>query len=194
MKYAKVAVENTVYDFDKLFDYAVPVEYIAAAVPGCRVLVPFGRGNQKRQGVIFAICDKTSYDKIKPFSSLLDDAPVLSAEMIRMAEWFRDNYYCTYYEAAKVMLPTGINMRLVTSYRASGQLTRETLARRDDVTLQQRKILEMFLSNKGLVLEKQHITEIMNLPAHSTIPDKLVEKGYLVRTDDAVRKIKDANI
>ena len=83
MKYAKVAVENTVYDFDKLFDYAVPVEYIAAAVPGCRVLVPFGRGNQKRQGVIFAICDKTSYDKIKPFSSLLDDAPVLSAEMIK---------------------------------------------------------------------------------------------------------------
>ena len=194
MKYAKVAVENTAYNFDRLFDYAVPVEYSEAAVAGCRVLVPFGRGNQKRQGVIFAICDKTLYDKVKPFSRLLDDTPVLSAEMIKMAEWFRDNYYCTYYEAAKVMLPTGINVRLVTSYRATGQLTRETLAQRDDVTPQQRKILEMFLSNKGLVLEKQHITEIMNLPAHSTVPDKLVEKGYLVRTDDAVRRIKDANI
>ena len=194
MKYAKVAVENTAYDFDRLFDYAVPIEYGELAAPGCRVLVPFGRGNQKRQGVIFALSDSAEYDKIKPLSVLLDETPVLSAEMLMMAGWFRDNYYCTYYEAAKVMLPTGINVRVVTSYRASEQLSREFLDGRDDITLQQRKILEMFIANRGLVLEKKHITEVMNLPQNSTIPDKLVEKGCLVRLDDAVRKIKDANI
>lgn len=194
MKYAKVAVENTAYDFDKLFDYAVPMEYGELAAPGCRVLVPFGRGNKKRQGVIFELSDNADYEKIKPLSVLLDETPVLSAEMLLMAKWFRDNYYCTYYEAAKVMLPTGINVRVVTSYKASEQLSREFLDERDDITPQQRKILEMFLANRGLVLEKKHITEVMNLPENSTIPDKLVEKGCLVRLDDAVRKIKDANI
>lgn len=194
MKYAKVAVERTAYHFDKLFDYAVPIEYGELAAPGCRVLVPFGRGNRKRQGVIFAVTDSADVPQTKPFAALLDESPVLSPEMLRMAAWFRDNYYCGYYEAAKVMLPTGINVRVVTSYRASEQLSREAIRERDDLTPQQRKILEMFLANEGLVLEKKHITEVMNLPVNSTIPDKLVEKGYLVRLDDAVRKIKDANV
>ncbi len=194
MVYVKVAVENTAYDFDKLFDYSVPVEYEELAAPGCRVLVPFGRGNKKRQGVIFEITDTAEYEKIKPISVLLDETPVLSDEMILMAKWFRDNYYCTYYDAAKVMLPTGINVRVVTSYKATEQLCRELLDERNDVTPQQRKILEMFIANEGLVLEKKHITEVMNLPLNSSIPDKLVDKGYLVRLDDAVRKVKDANI
>lgn len=192
--YAKVAVENTAYDFDKLFDYAVPIEYSELAVPGCRVLIPFGRGNKKRRGVIFEINDIAEYEKIKPISVLLDETPVLSPEMILMAKWFKDNYYCTYYDAAKVMLPTGINVRIVTSYKASEQLSREFLDERSDITSRQRKILEMFIANEGLVLEKKHITEVMDLPLNSSIPDKLVEKGCLVRLDDAVRNVKDANI
>lgn len=192
--YAKVAVENTAYHFDKLFDYLIPVEYDGLAAAGCRVLVPFGRGNRKRQGVIFELSRTADFSKIKPISALLDETPVMSEEMLLMARWFRDNYYCTYYEAAKVMLPSGINVRIVTSYRAVDGLDELTLMQRSDITPQQRKILEMFVSNKGLVLEKKHITEVMNLPENSTIPDKLVEKGLLERTDDAVRNIKDATI
>ena len=192
--YAKIAVENTAYDFDKLFDYSVPVEYADMVSPGCRVLVPFGRGNRKRQGVIFEVSQTADFANVKPFSALLDDEPVLSEEMLLMAKWFRDNYYCTYYEAAKVMLPTGINVRVVTSYRATAQLDGMTLSGRGDITPQQRKILEMFLNNRGLVLEKKHIAEVMNLPQNSSIPDKLVEKGLLERTDDAVRNIRDATV
>ena len=118
--YAKVAVENTAYDFDRLFDYQIPVEYGGMACPGCRVLVPFGRGNRKRQGVIFEVSGTAEFGTVKPISALLDETPVLSDEMLLMAKWFRDNYYCTYYDAAKVMLPSGINVRVVTSYRATG--------------------------------------------------------------------------
>lgn len=192
--YAKVAVENTAYHFDKLFDYLIPVEYDGLAYPGCRVIVPFGRGNRKRQGVIFELSEAADYAGVKPVSALLDETPVLSDEMLLMARWFRDNYYCTYYEAAKVMLPSGINVRVVTSYRAAEGLDSLTLMGRSDITPQQRKILDMFISNKGLVLEKKHITEVMNLPVNSTIPDKLVEKGLLERLDDPVRNIKDATV
>ena len=152
--YAKVAVENTAYHFDKLFDYLIPVEYDGLAYPGCRVIVPFGRGNRKRQGVIFELSEAADYAGVKPVSALLDETPVLSDEMLLMARWFRDNYYCTYYEAAKVMLPSGINVRVVTSYRAAEGLDSLTLMGRSDITPQQRKILDMFISNKGLVLEK----------------------------------------
>ena len=47
---AEIAVNNTVYSFDMLFSYAVPENFVAET--GCRVLVPFGRGNAHRMGVI----------------------------------------------------------------------------------------------------------------------------------------------
>ena len=51
----KVAVENTTYVFDKLFDYFVPSAFTDLVQVGKRVLVPFGRGNKKKQGIIFEL-------------------------------------------------------------------------------------------------------------------------------------------
>jgi primosomal protein N' (replication factor Y) len=42
---AGVAIEKTVYRFDKPFDYLVPAELVDVCKPGCRVTVPFGRSN-----------------------------------------------------------------------------------------------------------------------------------------------------
>ena len=75
--YAKVAVENTAYHFDKLFDYLIPIEYDGLAAPGCRVIVPFGRGNRKRQGVIFELNREADFATVKPISAILDETPVL---------------------------------------------------------------------------------------------------------------------
>ena len=47
-----VALENTAYHFDKLYDYAVPADLADRVSVGARVIVPFGNGNAKRQGVI----------------------------------------------------------------------------------------------------------------------------------------------
>ena len=41
----KVAVENTTYVFDKLFDYLVKSDFIALVQIGKRVLFAFGREN-----------------------------------------------------------------------------------------------------------------------------------------------------
>ena len=46
--FAQVAVENTVYHFDKLFTYRVPLSLREQLKPGVRVSVPFGSGNRKR--------------------------------------------------------------------------------------------------------------------------------------------------
>ena len=40
--FARVAVENTAYHFDRTFDYLVPEALLEQAKPGCRALVPFG--------------------------------------------------------------------------------------------------------------------------------------------------------
>ena len=44
--------------FDKAYDYCVPESLRERARPGCRVSVPFGRGNQKRFGMLFSLLRK----------------------------------------------------------------------------------------------------------------------------------------
>ena len=49
---AEIALEGASFSFDRLYTYTVPPVLFGSALPGCRVLVPFGRGNTKKQGII----------------------------------------------------------------------------------------------------------------------------------------------
>ena len=51
---AEIALEGASFAYDKLYTYAVPPELQKKALAGCRVLVPFGKGNSKKQGIIFS--------------------------------------------------------------------------------------------------------------------------------------------
>ena len=74
--FVQVAVENTVYHFDKLFTYLVP-EYLTMKVePGVRVTVPFGAGNRERVGIVFSLNGEES-SGLKPILSVRDREPIL---------------------------------------------------------------------------------------------------------------------
>ena len=77
MRTAKVAVENTAYHFDKAFDYEIPEELEARALPGCRVLVPFGASGKSRLGMILSLAGEPEFEKIKKIQTVLDDRPLL---------------------------------------------------------------------------------------------------------------------
>ena len=68
-----VALDHTAYHFDKLYDYAVPQSLCQGAQPGVRVLVPFGKGNVRRQGVILYVNPTPNGQKLKEVSALLDE-------------------------------------------------------------------------------------------------------------------------
>ena len=112
---AQIAVENTVYHFDKLFTYRVPPELASLAAPGMRVSVPFGAGNRERVGIIFSL-DGQPGEKLKAVSKLLDPEPILDPRQLKMAAWMKDRYYCTFFEAVKQMIPAGLHLRLKDSY------------------------------------------------------------------------------
>ena len=52
---ADTAVSGTSYSFDMLFSYAVPENISETLKEGCRVIVPFGRGNKKRTAVVIRL-------------------------------------------------------------------------------------------------------------------------------------------
>ena len=45
----QAAVEGTAYSFDMLFTYLVPESLYGKISAGMRVVVPFGRGSQRRR-------------------------------------------------------------------------------------------------------------------------------------------------
>ena len=55
MSICAVAVSAATYAIDKLYDYRIPDSLIPAVKVGCRVLVPFGRGNRKVEGMVLVL-------------------------------------------------------------------------------------------------------------------------------------------
>ena len=52
---AKVALSAATYAIDKPYDYLVPDDLKETLRPGIRVIVPFGAGNRRTEGMILAL-------------------------------------------------------------------------------------------------------------------------------------------
>lgn len=104
---AETSVSGTAYSFDMLFSYAVPDGM--AAAEGCRVLVPFGRGNKRRIGVVMKLSEGNT-DGLKSLVSLVDETPVISRELLDLAIYLSEHTYCTYFDAVRTMLPPAMSV------------------------------------------------------------------------------------
>ena len=73
---AKVAVQAATYAIDKVYDYLLPEE--VGGQMGCRVLVPFGRGNRLTEAMILSLHQAVPDKPLKAVRSLLDEEPVIT--------------------------------------------------------------------------------------------------------------------
>ncbi len=87
-----------------VYTYRVPDEMRGEAVPGARVLVPFGR--RQITGVV-AERDEGSAEGLKPLHDVLDARPSLTPELLELTRWAADYYLCAWGEAVKAALPSG---------------------------------------------------------------------------------------
>ena len=87
----KVAIPTPLW---QPFDY-VPMESIDSSrlQPGVRVKVPFGR--REVIGILFAITHHSSIasDKLKPIIEVLDEAPLVTASLLKLYEWASSYYH-----------------------------------------------------------------------------------------------------
>ena len=84
---AKVAVQAATYAIDKVYDYLLPEE--VGGQMGCRVLVPFGRGNRLTEAMILSLHQAVPDKPLKAVRSLLDEEPVITERELRLALWIR---------------------------------------------------------------------------------------------------------
>ena len=187
---ARVAVDNTVYHFDKIFDYIICDELIEKAQVGSRVLIPFGRGNKKRQGIIMEIkpCELEDVSKLKEISSVLDTSPVLSLEMLELVRFMKNHCFCTYYDAVRAMLPAGINYKITTEYSVKKPLESELF----DLDEEKRRIVN-FMLKKAKPVKKELLLETFGFK-DSTLLDLMCNEGLLQKNDSTYRRTGDKSV
>ncbi len=188
--YAQVAVENVNCTFDKAYDYSIPQQLEGKALVGCRVAVPFGKGSKMRVGIITRLTDSTDSKRIKSISAVLDEAPLLSNEMLDLARWMSEQTFCTYYEAVKAMLPVGINHKIIRSFCAVPGIDETRLG---ELSADERQVYDYLLSRSGYV-KPENFLKTLGFDISTDIPERLMHLGLLAANDDAVRNIGDNNV
>lgn len=106
MRIAEVVLSGGSREVDRKFCYYVPDHALA----GARVVVPFGRGNRPVEGIIAGF---TTEDRagMKSASALLDETPLCTPALLRLAEHVRERYLCTWYQAYRLVIPSGVTVK-----------------------------------------------------------------------------------
>ncbi|MGL4942874.1 MAG: replication restart helicase PriA [Thermoguttaceae bacterium] len=100
--------------FAKTLDYLIPESLTGRVVPGVRVEVPLGRGNTPKIGYCVAVARGAEADqmrgerKLKEIVQLIDDAPLLTHDTIKLARWIADYYFCPLGQVLEAVLPSGV--------------------------------------------------------------------------------------
>lgn len=190
--FALVAVEGVVYHFDMPYSYKIPFELEGKAKQGTRVMVPFGNGNKKRQGLILSVkplFEAENCEKLKTISSVLDDKPLFDEEMISLVFWLKENTFCTLFEAAKAMLPAGIGLSYVVSYM-SKEVDFSVISKLNST---QKEIYD-YLKSQNKYVKKEKIISDLGLVADTDAFSVLEKTGAIVSNTDAKRKTGDLTV
>lgn len=179
-----VAVSAATYAIDKLYDYSIPEPLIPAVKVGCRVLVPFGRGNKKVEGMVLVLRPEAySAQRLKPVTEVLDEEPVLDATQIKLGIWLREHLYCTFFDCLRLMLPSGLWFQRKETY---------TLVQQPVLPLSQplQEIMDLFSED---VPERtvEEIRRFTNGRCTGVMLSQLEAEGYLVYHSNIKQKTLD---
>jgi primosomal protein N' (replication factor Y) len=91
------------------FDYAVPAPLSARLKAGQRVQVPLGRGNRPIVGYCTDVRMKEVGQRgLKSIARVVDEQPLLSPPMLRLARWMSDFYLCPLGQILQTVIPAGV--------------------------------------------------------------------------------------
>ena len=187
---ARIALSAATFAIDKPYDYLIPRE-LEGMLPGVRVIVPFGAGNRRAEGLVLAV-EKAELTgkKLKSVLTQLDEEPVLDREGISLALWIRERWFCTVWEAARAMLPAGLYYSLQDRYRLADGVDREAALKAAGRSVRERKIVEL-VSAQVHGLEAGQIREAFGTRNPGPALRALTEKGVLKLETSAERGVGD---
>lgn len=179
-----MGVSGTSFAFDQAYSYSVPGHLADKAVPGSRVIVPFGRSDRRRVGIIVGVCtDTENVENLKAVSSVVDNTPIIGDEQLKLLLWLRDTVFCTYYEAFRTLIPPGLGVSFTQKYRLSPKKPKKG---------------ELSDKAMGLYLSASETDDggelAMMISEDGKSASELIEKGFLEEIDLAKQRVRDDTV
>lgn len=187
----KIALSAATFAIDRPYSYLIPQE-LEGLKPGMRVIVPFGRGNKRVEGLVLALEEGEPPKKpqLKSVLVQLDEEPVLDEEGIRLALWVRERWFCTVYEAARAMLPAGLYYSLQDCYALADGVAPEAALEAAGRSKTERQVVELLAPHRQ-GLELGRIREAFGTKNPGPALRSLVDKGILTLSTSASRGVGD---
>ncbi len=216
-----VAVEGTLYSFDKLYDYIVPNDIADRAVVGTRVTVPFGAGKSAAQrtshsGTPYSNVGKTrtalvmkaravdawelergelSKHRVKSVFDVIDEQPPLTEEMVALAAAVKERCFCTYYDAVKAMLPIGINCKITYEYSLSEmgkEIAGFAVNSYDYYTLSdEQRRVLELLSMRNRSVKREALFTSLGYSRETDEFTQLINDGVIIKRERVTRRVGD---
>ena len=182
---AKIAVSAANFAIDKPYSYGIPPGM--QVQPGMRVTVPFGRSNRRTEGVVLSLEEDTQ-QKVKMIDACLDEAPVLTQRMLQLAAFLRQRYFCTMYDAVRVMLPAGLWFQSRQSYALTqDRAWQEKAPRQADA----HKLLLLLAELGGQAEEKLLMDAVADEEAFDKAIAYLLRKKWIAPQQEYLRRLGD---
>ena len=175
--FAEIVLDGATDAYDKRYTYLVPAALKSTALPGCRVTVPFGRANIKKQGMILSLLSDANIKNCKEILSVTDKKPILNDETLKLCVWLHEYTFCTYFDAVNLMLPTGLKFKLKQFYALNPEFNSENN--------ENQEIINYLLKNGETDAQKLEDTF-----GFEQVSD-LCDKGIILKSSQAVRRLND---
>lgn len=175
----QVLLKNKTKMTDRLYTYS----YDEEIKKGCRVLVPFGKGNKTRMGIVVGIERESEYKHIKKILKVLDEEPIIDEELISIAFFMVEEYLSDLSNAMQTVLPPGDFTEILEYFYYTGEEKSEFL---DFLKLRRSwdEIKEAFPISHKELMERVKAGEIdYSLERKSNLSVKMIRKIHLLEND-----------
>jgi primosomal protein N' (replication factor Y) len=194
---------------DTVFTYRVLPD--AAPAVGARVLVPFRQ--RRMTGIVVELHDRKPSVATKAIYSILDPAPVLDDQLLRLARWIADYYLAPLGEVFRTMLPLHAEFKRSIAYgitpggrmalHLAGMSGSSLRSRRsEEEQAAEFRVLDYMVAqdsapNETAAVREETLRSAAHIP--KTILAGMVRKKWLTREDvshtrDATRIVKIAQL
>ncbi len=186
---AQVYIKTNNLNTDKPFDYLVPEDIEDKICLGTRVKVPFGMGNSPKEAYVVSLKDESSFSGLKSVRNVTDKFPVLTKSAIELCFFMRERYFCTFSEAASLMLPPGTDIK----FEEWVSLTHKYFEKTQSLTsLYQQQLIRLLEENDGSC-EMLQIKNVLGKNARASV-NALIGKGIAEKSFRDKRRAKEKTV
>jgi len=190
LKYADVILP---LPLENSYTYSIPPDLEKSVIPGCRVLVNFGK-KRYFTAIVLMVHDrppKSTYYETKEIYALLDVIPILKRPQLRFWEWISSYYLCKLGDVYKAAVPSGLKLESETIVVYNEEFVSESKLRSNE-----QSVLDAFSEKSKLTiadLEKKTgirnvIPVLASLMARGAVEvSEELKKGYTPKIQIFIR-------